>query len=253
MKSILYMWLCLIATIQLSSCTTVDVVKVDAGKKQKGIRYYRPKPYLFIAPSGGGGGSSEARCGDTSVNINCGKGCGTKPGGNAGNTTPVPDKTTDAVKVSISLQYLPDFSEEYAIQLRPGLGSAQLAVELENGWNLTKIGIQTDQQTDEIINSIANLASSLGSAIAADSGPEKRTVPIGYYEAVIAVDSCGEKRLFGWRYVGFTPVCGCDVCPLDSYEHVDCRNDFWELKANKKGELIFQKIEDCKYKVLPEP
>ena len=50
MRSQRYVALALGAAILLSGCTRV-VVKKDPGPDDEGFRYYRPKPYLMVAPA----------------------------------------------------------------------------------------------------------------------------------------------------------------------------------------------------------
>jgi hypothetical protein len=126
--------------------------------------------------------------------------------------------------VQIELQYLPDFSEEYAIDVRSGFGIADVAITLEDGWNLTSINQKLDSQTDENVRAMAEVmrgAASLtnpGERIAnpdAVKTPAFRVkasnVPLGYYESVIGLDGCGRKRLYGFRYVGFIPYQACPI------------------------------------------
>ena len=122
---------------------------------------------------------------------------------------------------TIQLQYLPDFSEEYAIDVRAGLGKANVQINLADGWNLTSINQDLDSQTDENLAAAANLAGAVLPGLASGGGdgkPESRgfkvaasNVPLGYYESVVGADSCGRKRLYGFRYVGFMPFQGCPL------------------------------------------
>ena len=241
-----FVGVCLVA-----GCTRV-VVHKDPDDCNKGIRYYRPKPYLFITPSGGGGDAKKPalsviqnealKIKTTSENSartpavtpaayqvppsfeELSAGTVDSTGQPSKECVPLPsiDPTGQGLKgVSIKMVYMPDFSEEYAIQLKPGLGIGELNIKLEEGWKLTSVGMKTDQQTDEIIGSVADLVGSLGSALGgAPTKDEERTiakdiyatnVPFGFYEAVIATDPCGRKQLYGWRYVGFMPFQSCPV------------------------------------------
>jgi len=153
----------------------------DPGPKDTGIRYYRPKPYLLLQPVAEG-------------------------------------KDNDQ-HVAISLEYLPDYTEEYSINVRPGLGSANVSVKLDDGWNLTSLNQELDTQTDEIIGAVGGVLGNAAKLAAGGGGGEGRfivqasNVPLGYYEAVLGRDACGVKRLYGWRYVGFLPY---QLCPLDA-------------------------------------
>lgn len=115
------------------------IVRKDPGPDDTGIRYYRPKPYLFIGP-----------------------GAATKDSGSDSKTPPpksvepasyaadaaTPDHTPKPALLPIlmRIEYLPDYSDEYSINMTPGLGIAQLGVNLDHGWNLTSVNAKTDQK-----------------------------------------------------------------------------------------------------------
>ncbi len=191
--------------VAAAGCVPRVLVRKDPGPHTKGIRYYRPKPYLFIAPAG-------EKTVTTPLN-------------------PTEESTTKTVTVptdefvSIDLQWLPDFSEEYAIDIRTGFGTNATELTLEDGWNLTALNTKLDSQTDENINAFANLLESVGSLAApvgmnpappADASKGRvvvraTNVPLGYYESVLGRDHCGRKKLYGWRYVGFIPYSQCPI------------------------------------------
>jgi hypothetical protein len=168
------------------------VVKKAPGDHDKGIRFYRPKPYLFVGP-----------------------GEPPKPNNQDGYSARIA-----GVPVVMRIEYLPDYSDEYSIRMTPGLGTTDLTVALDKGWNLTSVNAKTDQKYAEIIESVAKLASAFTGAPGAGgartygggqgewSGSADFDVPLGYYEAVIGIDECGKKSLVGWRYVGFMAL-GC--------------------------------------------
>ncbi len=133
----------------------------------------------------------------------------------------------------ISLVYLPDFSEEYAIDVRSGLGIANVGIKLEDGWNLTEISQELDSQADENVKAFASLLSAVGEVVptagSQSAAPEvsftvaARNVPIGFYESIIGSDARCCKRLYGFRYIGFVPFAGC---PIDmSGQQSACCND----------------------------
>lgn len=236
-------------------CTQVQVSKVKCSS-DPGFRYYRPKPYLFVTgaiqnpPSNmeqrtasqmqqaGTTSMASSRRQASLVGYQENQGSDTRisdqpdldsdlqPHGNSQQSASgtMGEQRRGPQAISMSLQYLPDFAEEYAINFRPGLGSGQLNLTLENGWNLTSVGITTDQQTDEIIGSVASALSSAGSAFRFGSQNAPQTVghstqpdmygsnvPFGFYEAVIATGPNGKKQLYGWRYVGFMPFQSCPI------------------------------------------
>lgn len=282
MRAILVPLVCLSAV----ACTRV-VVHKDPGEHDKGIRYYRPKPYLFIVPDGGGGGgkaaftvtqgaplkiqqetTASAAAGDAAVRqaaYQAGhpqqpaapQATPTPAGPSLAPSLPVRPQASgggqEPTKISISMMYMPDFAEEYSIQLRPGLGIGELNVKLDNGWNLTSVGIKTDQQTDEIIKSTADLIGSLGKLKPQgfrEGQPEDTgvrvlatNVPFGFYEAVIAHAPNGKKQLYGWRYIGFMPFQACPVEPAGGAA-VCCGdpNAVYGLVMDKDGILRFEPI-----------
>jgi hypothetical protein len=187
-------------------CTPRVRVRQSPGPKDTGIRYYRPKPYLRIEPA-------------SSV-VTEGK-----------KTTATPSDEF----VAITIEYLPDFSEEYSIEVCPGLGSANVTVGLTDGWNLTSVNQTLDSQFDENVKAVADLAKAASGFIPTNGfaegppqgSPQKfvvaaTNVPIGYYESVISKDACGKKRLYGWRYIGFLPYSSCPIEMCGS-QHLACQ------------------------------
>ncbi|WP_029349885.1 hypothetical protein [Bosea sp. 117] len=123
-------WLCLSATVALAGCTSVDVRRVT-DPDQTGIRYWRPQVLL------------------------------------------VKQQTTDKEgnrKCEFATLTLPDRSEEYAININAGLGSANVTPELHDGWRLDKMAANLDSQTDENLNAVANLVKAAGSLTPKASG-----------------------------------------------------------------------------------
>ncbi len=174
----------LIMGLLSGGCARV-VVKPHPGPRDSGLRFYRPKPYLWISPA--------VLDGQTAVEP-------MRP-------------------VTIRMEYLPDFSEEYSIRMTPGINSnTQFSPELQNGWNLVGFKSQADQGTADLVSAVADALPAIqrGSGAVLGDGAIMADVdlPLGYYESVIVPDSCGRKRLVGWRYVGFVPFQGC---PMDGF------------------------------------
>ncbi|WP_157605443.1 hypothetical protein [Schlesneria paludicola] len=255
--------LCLLYIIVLSLGCTQVLVRKDPSLKDKGIRYWRPKPYLFIGPAGSEPQAS-AKPGDQS-----------KGGNNETKLVQDPDKPTitevsNFTKVSMTIRYMPDYNEEYSIRMTPGLGIGKLDIVLQDGWNLTTVGIQQDQQTAAILNSVAGLISAVHGGSPAASKDTKnasfngdssgggveqifdasRDVPLGFYEPIIATDQCGRKSLFGWRYVGFMPYAGCPVEPCIGTPTVSCDpHELWGIFATKDA-LRFQRLSEMEEGVI---
>lgn len=143
-----------------------------------GLRFYRPKPYLMVKPM-----------------IN---------------------KSGEPVSgfVTLETKMLPDFSEEYSVHVRPGIGSNETEITLTDGWNLTALNVNVDSQIDENVEAVAELVKSI--PIPTDGGNGEFVVPainvpIGLYEAVLATNKQCRKQLMGFRYVGFVPFSPCPV------------------------------------------
>lgn len=217
--AVFLMTLCVVA----AGCMPRVVVHSRPGPDDPGIRYYRPKPYLKIEPA--------------EVAINS-KTSAVTPG-----------------VVRISVVYLPDFSEEYSIDVRSGFGVADVSIKLEDGWNLTEISQDLDSQTDENIESISRLITAVGSAATSGGGTQTdeavtltlpaRNVPLGLYEAVLGRDARGCKRLYGFRYVGFLPF---SPCPTDMTGHeVGVCGDPCQMLYGlifDRGEMVFAPLND---------
>lgn len=171
-----------------AGCTPRVRVTANPGPGTDGIRYYRPKPYLKVVPA-------EVQVAKDASRI--------EPG-----------------LVQISLVYLPDFTEEYAIDVRPGLGIADVSLTLEDGWNLTEINQELDSQTDENLSAAGDLIKAVSGIVPTAAGDPSQgpqieftvpatDVPIGFYESVIGRGPDGRKRLYGFRYLGFLPYQTC--------------------------------------------
>jgi hypothetical protein len=181
-------------------------VKKDPGQHDRGIRYYRPKPYLLLTPTSGAGDD----------------------------------------QVSISLQYLPDYSEEYSIHIRAGIGKNKTVVKLENGWNLTSVDADIDSQTDENLTAMAKMVEAVGGIIpssgkgALPATQVKATnVPLGYYESVISLGPDGRKRMYGWKYLGFLPYTQCPV-GMSGAVCADCQSETLYGLVFENGVMTFK-------------
>jgi hypothetical protein len=165
-------------------------VKKNPGPHDRGVRYYLPKPYLFVS-------TAVAKDGDKLV--------------------------PQHGKVSIALEMRPDFSEEYSIHVRSGVGINKTTITLEEGWKLKAVDMTIDSNFSSNVDAVAGLLDNVKklnpTGVKTEDGERQmlaasvtaHNVPMGYYESVIGCDSNGKKQLFGWRYVGFAPFANCPV------------------------------------------
>lgn len=203
-------------------CVPRTVVKKNPPSWDKGVRYYRPKPYLKLAPH-----LVKAE----------------------GKDALVPDPSS----IEISLEYLPDFSEEYSIHVKSGFGTNNTSMTLDQGWNLTALNVDIDSKTAENISAVGDLVGSVAGAFKGDMPPgpagshfvvQATNVPMGYYEAVIGMH-CGKKQLHGFRYVGFLPFASCPQMACGRAEPFDCSapGEIYGL-VFKNGIMTFQSLGD---------
>ncbi|MFN7733639.1 MAG: hypothetical protein ACK5OB_17210 [Pirellula sp.] len=217
------------------ACTPRVRVLANPTPHDKGIRYYRPKPYLLVSS-----GVAEVAVSEKEKTV----------------TT---KSTPDPRYVNIQLVYLPDFEEEYAIDVRSGFGTADVAIKLEDGWNLTELNQKLDSQTDENLKAISELVGAIGklptptaqgesnSKSLTDATPSctvrASNVPLGYYESVLGRDARGRKRLYGFRYVGFLPYANCPQS-MAGFECNTCETaDLYGLVFENEA-MVFRRLSD---------
>lgn len=71
-----------------------------------------------------------------------------------------------------ALVWLPDESQQYAISVRSGLGTASASATLANGWNLVSFGEARDSRIPETIEALSGTLAT-GAAIAAPATAPK--------------------------------------------------------------------------------
>jgi hypothetical protein len=224
---------CAIAATILPGCAPRIRVTQNPRPCDNGIRYYRPKPYLFVSSSG-----------ELSTTTD-------KEGNKTVKTKP------NEKYVNIQLQYLPDFAEEYALDVRPGLGVADVSLTLEDGWNLTAVNQKLDSQTDENITAAAELLKGVSGIVSPGIGADstKRStpagayemkvrasnVPLGYYESVIGRDCHGRKQLYGFRYIGFLPYQSCPL-GMNGMQGAHCESTVLYGLVFQDGVMVFKSL-----------
>ncbi len=199
--------LLLLAALGTTGCLPRTTVHKDPGPHDKGVRYYRPKPYLLLKPM------------------------------------MAKDQPVEGY-VTIEQVTLPDFSEEYSIHVCTGLGTNNTEINLEDGWNLTGLNVKLDSQFDENLRATADLVKAVPTmASAADIRmPVKASnVPLGLYEAVISKGPDCTKRLYGFRYVGFMPYSSCPI-EVSGLEHQHCQSSVVYGLAFEDGAMVFRSL-----------
>ena len=203
--------LMVVVAVSIAGCLPSTKVRKNPRDVDRGFRYYRPKPYLLLKPSVDGKGE------------------------------PVNGM------VDISMEMLPDFSEEYSIHVNSGLGTNKTKITFNDGWRLDKLNVDIDSKFDENVKAIAGaipkLTSGKGEQDVDVLSVKATNVPIGYYEAVLSQGKDGKKRLYGFRYVGFMPYSSCPVesCGVESTE---CHSvDLYAL-VYENGSMLFKRIQN---------
>ena len=205
--------LCLLVLLPLLAGCLLPRTTVhrNPGPNDLGVRYYRPKPYLFIKP--------------------------------------MADRDGRPVDGYVTLEQvtLPDFGEEYSIHVRSGLGTNDTEIRLEDGWNLTALNIDIDSQFDENLKAVAEVIEAVPRATAAGRGElpalavRATNVPLGLYESVVATGADCKKRLYGFRYVGFMPYAPCPLESCGVEQMACCAGDIYGL-AFADGVMVFRPL-----------
>jgi hypothetical protein len=66
--------------------------------------------------------------------------------------------------------YLPDRCNQYGLTVSRGIGTLETEIELEDGWNLTRVGLATDSKTPETVAAIGEPVAEIGKALARETG-----------------------------------------------------------------------------------
>lgn len=208
-------------TLAPLGCASTTVHK-NPGPDDTGVRYYLPKPYLKL---------EQTRIKDTETT------CKLVPG-----------------MVTITLEMLPDFSEEYSVHVRAGAGINNTKLTLDHGWQLTEVNCKVFSNASENLDAITQAISMLPgrkgdsheratNTVECGAAVHASNVPLGYYEAVLTPDDCGKRRFNGWRYVGFAPFAQCPL-HMHGVESRDCHDgDLYGLVYEQKS-LVFRKLCD---------
>ena len=112
-------------------CATVSFYKEKDLKKETGLKFYYPKPYLLVEKN------------------------------------PQPTKSSKIeLKIKSTIIYLPDLENATYAKIKPGIGKSDLQIRLENGI-LTSYGFISDTKTPETIKAVADLVSAASKIVSA--------------------------------------------------------------------------------------
>ena len=60
--------------------------------------------------------------------------------------------------------WLPKTDEQYAVSIKPGWGTVDGSIQLQNGWMLTTLGSKTDSKVPETISAMSGLITNIAKA-----------------------------------------------------------------------------------------
>lgn len=123
---------CASATVCMSGCASVVVKKVPPENSEsiEGVRFYRPVPYLLVSEAA----SSES----------------------ASPAAKSPIRSASRF-LQFTIIWMPDLSQDYTIQTKPGLGSIEFNPALEDGWKLTSLNGKVDSKAAEILAAVGTV------------------------------------------------------------------------------------------------
>lgn len=139
-----------LAVILVGGCAPVSVRTYVNGirSSQGGVRYYLPKPYLVITRDVA---TAQPKITKTTSTT---KEDGKETKKDTTTTENVLPKQDGAPTYAMQIVYLPDLKTKAYIKLNPTLGSAEVSINLEDGWKLTSLNIKSDSKTAETIGAI---------------------------------------------------------------------------------------------------
>ncbi len=65
-------------------------------------------------------------------------------------------KAKQPENLECKIVYLPNMSEEYVVRVKPGLGSADAKLTLQDGWSLTQFGETRESNSAEMITALTS-------------------------------------------------------------------------------------------------
>jgi len=143
----------------LMACASLTVRRVPQPETETtGVRFYRPRPYLLVTESAAqkSGDQKTNSLSDAAVNGNL---LDLRGGGDP--KEPAPQQ------LSVQIVWLPDYSQEYQIIAKPGIGSVTFNPSLKDGWNLSSLSATVDTKTAEILTAVGGLITAAAAVPAA--------------------------------------------------------------------------------------
>lgn len=214
--------LLVVLPVLAAGCASVTVTK-DPGPEDTGVRYYLPKPYLKLE-------QAKIKVADSETEY-----------------TPLPEM------VAITFEMLPDYSEEYSVHVRAGVGINNTVLKLDKGWQLKEINCDIQSNFSQNVTEVANAIKAMPfpapkQTESTDSGGKRlahcaaaHNVPLGYYESVFTPGDCGKRQLLGWRYVGFAPFVGCPIQATGSQVE-DCHRECLYGLVYENKTMVFKRL-----------
>lgn len=166
-------------TFFLAGCGSSVTVK-RLGDNDAGIPYYLPRPYLLITK-----GISSTEYQDKITEIKTEEQNGTKTSQKITEQVPV-RSGADIDGFSVKIIYLPDVRTKYGIKIKPGSGTSDTKITLNNGWQLTSLTSTTDTKIPETITAAAALVGAISPTGRKDLKLEglRQDISVGIYEMV---------------------------------------------------------------------
>ncbi len=154
---------CLGMFTMLSACASVSVTQIENAKGSTGIevkndtsgvRFYRPAPYLWITQADP----------PKDVNVETFREELRETGSEIiTETTSV--RPLGGPRYTAQIVMLPDYSQEYIVQWKAGIGSVKPSVSLADGWNLSSFGAEVDSKVSDTIGAVASLGGTVADAV----------------------------------------------------------------------------------------
>ncbi|MEM6484025.1 MAG: hypothetical protein AAF662_03430 [Pseudomonadota bacterium] len=138
------------AVVLTSGCSSLSVTQIandtgssglDTTHETSGVRFYRPALHIWLTAAAPSDKVNIRNVVDKSV-----------PDEETTTVTPIGPSACNA-----RFAWLPDYSKEYIIQWKPGIGSVSPNFTLADGWNLTAVASTVDSKAAENATAVGSL------------------------------------------------------------------------------------------------